>query len=308
MSTGLRTVTSKPGKTRDRNVKAIPAMSLVTAFALPAIPAGIAGAALDSLGVPLGWLLGAALVSGALAMSGRRLEVPKALYAGSLAVVGASVGLSISPATAAEIMSWAPVMILAGLAGILLATLLTPILARFGRVTPATAFFSLLPGGVIEMANIGDRYGANRIVIAALHTLRVGLVVTVLPLGLFAAVPLIADAAPAVSAMPIESLAAVLAIATIGGFLASKVRFPAAWLLGAVILVGAFTASGIVGGVLPGVLVAVAQIVIGMSLGSKFKTGNPVRPAACRLLWFPRAICHPDRDGHSGQPERVVHS
>ena len=77
-------------------------------------------------------------------------------------------------------------------------------------------------------------------------------------------------------------LALVLAIGALGGWVAQRLSLPAAWLLGAVLAVGALAASGAIGGRLPTELLAAAQVIVGMALGARFERK--------RLASIPRAI------------------
>lgn len=240
-------------------------------FAKALVPAVLGGASWEALGLPLGWLMGAAMVTGAFAMANVEAKVPRPLYCVSLATLGASVGLAITPDVATALVVWAPMMAIAATLGMLAAAVLAPILARYGRMERSTAFFALLPGGVIEMANIGERYGADRTIIAALHAVRVGLVVGLLPLALFA----FADTGqPQTGTGPLlgwPQLAGTLLVGLAGGWLAERVGMPAAWLLGALIAVGLVSSAGLLAGQMPPVLLAAVQIFIGMSLGARFQ-------------------------------------
>ena len=158
-------------------------------FLIALIPATIGGAIWASLGLPLAWLMGAAIATGILCFCGLTVTLPKFLYWPSLAIIGAGVGLTITPSVALEIAKWFPLMAVMGFAGVLLAALMTPLVARKGGMDASTAFFALMPGGVIEMANIGEPHGADRTTIAALHAIRVALVVGILPLALFTFFP-----------------------------------------------------------------------------------------------------------------------
>lgn len=250
-------------------------------FVLTLGPAALGGALWEAMGLPLGWLMGAAVVTGAAAMCNVEIRVPKPLYNVSLALLGASVGLAITPDVATVIVVWAPVMVLAAVLGVLAAVLMAPHLARWGRMERSTAFFSLLPGGVIEMANIGDAYGADRTNIAALHAVRVALAVGVLPLILFAfydTPPIISDS----EGLTALQLLAVAAAGLVGGGLAARGGLPAAWLLGALLLVGLVSSFGAVSGRIPEPLLAIVQVLVGMSLGARFQRD--------RLASIPRAL------------------
>ena len=87
------------------------------------------------------------------------------------------VKVTFTPEIVAHVAGWLPLMVIGGALGIVAAALVAPVLARAGRMGMATAYFSLLPGGVIEMARIGESHGGDRTTIAALHAIRVALVV-----------------------------------------------------------------------------------------------------------------------------------
>lgn len=251
-------------------------------FLLPLAPAVAGGAVWDGLGFPLGWLMGAALVIGCFAIYGVDVSAPKTLQFMSHATIGATVGLSLSPDAAKELLTWAPAMIIAAALGIVLAIAVTPMMVRVGQVSPATAFYSLLPGGVIEMANIGERHGADRTTIAALHAVRVAMIVSILPLFLFA---FSSETFPALTkgeqTSPLMVLA-ILATGLVGGGIAKRIGMPAPFLLGSILAVGMLSAFEIVHGLVPEVLLAIAQIVIGFSLGAKFQRKS--------LRTIPRAV------------------
>lgn len=242
-------------------------------FAAPVVPAAIGGALWNAVGLPLGWLMGAAVLVGVLVFSGHTVIVPKPLYAASLVAIGSSIGLSITPLAVSQILTWAPIMIAAALCGIGIAAIVAPLFARFARLDSATAFFSLLPGGVIEMANIADGYGGNRAVISSLHALRVGMIVTFIPLGLFfyfgenESIVLSSN----IESIELPMLGLVFVVGGVGGWLGTKIRLPAAWLLGAMVSVALLSGPGLVSGAMNGIVLVGAQLFVGMSLGSRFK-------------------------------------
>lgn len=259
-------------------------MSLIArykGFLIALMPATIGGALWSLLGLPLAWLMGAAIVTGLISFYGVTIALPKYLYRPSLAVIGAGVGLTITPNVAIMIATWFPLMAVMGFAGVFLALLATPFAARKGAMAQSTAFFSLMPGGVIEMANIGGAHGADRTTIATLHAIRVALVVGILPVSLTLLFPSVDKAFDIILLSP-TSLMIVLAVALLGGFIGAKVKLPASWLLGALLAVAALTASGQVTGQIAEPLMAVAQIIVGMSLGAKFQRE--------RLRHLPRAM------------------
>lgn len=251
-------------------------------FWIALVASVIGGALWSQLDLPLGWLMGAALVTGAFAMSGARIAILKLPHRAGMIVIGSSVGLTLTPEIASRMVGWLPLMLAAGFLGMLAAALIAPLLARFGRMSVATAYFSLLPGGVIEMARIGEGYGADRTTIAALHAIRVALVVGVLPLVLLSLLPgEVGDSAAAPDAL-LPQLAIALIVGALGGWVGTRLGLPAAWLLGAVLAVGTVAATGSIGGRMPAPLLAAAQVIVGMALGARFERD--------RLAAIPRAL------------------
>lgn len=236
----------------------------------------------ETIGMPLGWLFGAAVVTGAGAMSGLSVSVPKVPHRAAMILIGSSVGLALSPDVASQMLGLGVVMILAAALGIAVACLLAPVFARLGGLDSATAYFCLLPGGVIEMARIGERHNADPTVIAAIHAVRVALVVGILPLGLLTLFPqAVGSVDPPALASPLHLMVA-FTVGTFGGWLGHRLGLPAPWLLGAVLAVGMVAATGGITGGVPPVLLAAAQIVVGMALGARFDRA--------RILAIPRAL------------------
>ncbi len=257
-------------------------LGITKGFLLVLLPAALGGSLWEAFGLPLGWLMGAAVVTGCFAMCNVEVVVPKPLYSFSLAALGAGVGLSITPDVAATLLVWVPVMVVAGCLGIAAAVLMTPLLARIGRMERSTAFFSLLPGGIIEMANVGESHGADRTIVAALHAVRVALVVGLLPVVLYAFFPGSSDPIDDVVLLSWAHLALVILVGVAGGWVAAQLGLPAAWLLGALIAVGLLSSLGVSSGRMPASLMACVQVLVGLSLGARFRRD--------RLSSIPRAI------------------
>lgn len=246
-------------------------LGITKGFLLALLPAALGGSLWEALDLPLGWLMGAAVVTGFFAMCNVEVVVPRPLYSVSLAALGASVGLSITPDAAAALLVWAPVMVVAGCMGIVAAVLITPLLARIGRMERSTAFFSLLPGGVIEMAKVGENHGADRTIVAALHAVRVALVVGLLPLVLYAFSTASGGPVGDTSLLSWAHLAMVILVGVAGGWVAAQLGLPAAWLLGALIAVGLMSSLGVSSGRMPASLMACVQVLVGLSLGARFR-------------------------------------
>lgn len=110
-----------------------------------------------------------------------RLSMPGDLRLAMQAVVGVLLGSTFTPAFFDNVVRFAP-----SVAGLLVFTFSATwvgqrVLQRAG-FAPATAFFSAAPGGLNDMVIIGAEMGADDRVVAVSHSVRLLLVVSVLPL------------------------------------------------------------------------------------------------------------------------------
>lgn len=204
--------------------------------------AGAAGGALASLiGWPLPWMVGS-LLSVILLRCLDDLdlrEVPGARKAGQW-LVGTGIGLHFSPAVLEQVLAHGGLL----LAGALLTSLTSLIgiaLLRAAGHDRATAFFASMPGGASEMVNLGQRNGAQAGEVAAGQSLRLLLVVLLVP-ALFqwwlGAAPALAHAHG--HDQPL-ALAALLAGGALLALLGQHLRQPNPWLLGPILFAAAGT-------------------------------------------------------------------
>ena len=100
----------------------------------------IGGGSWSALGLPLGWLLGAAIAIGIWAGLGLPARAPRPIQRAGLMVVGASVGLWVTPEVARQLVGWLPMMLASAALGVTLAILCTPLFARLAGLDKATAY------------------------------------------------------------------------------------------------------------------------------------------------------------------------
>lgn len=202
--------------------------------------AGAAGGALASLiGWPLPWMVGSLLAVILLrCLGGLDLrEVPGARKGGQW-LVGTGIGLHFSPAVLEQVLAHGGLL----LAGALLTSLTSLIgiaLLRAAGHDRATAFFASMPGGASEMVNLGQRNGAKAGEVAAGQSLRLLLVVLLVP-ALFqwwlGAAPVLAQTHG--HSQPL-ALAALLAGGALLALLGQRLRQPNPWLLGPILFAAA---------------------------------------------------------------------
>jgi membrane AbrB-like protein len=221
--------------------------------------------------LPLAWLIGAAVVSATFSLSVGGLVVPRSLYRTGQVVIGVSVGLTVTGAVFDRI---GPhlflVPLLAGIS-VLLGRLMVPLLVRTSGIDQRTAYFALVPAGISEMADLAHSKGADASVVATLHAARVFLVVSCLPALIYQlSDPVVLDVARAVGIWDL-SLAGALAVGLVSALAANRLGLPSAFIVGSMIGVAVVSSASLVVAKEPAALLAMAQVLLGLSLGARFR-------------------------------------
>ncbi len=240
-----------------------------------AIVLGFAGGgAYAFVGAPLAWLLGAMSFTTVAAFAGLNVAVYMPLRRIMIIVLGVMLGSSFSSELIGRLPGWAlAVALLVCALGLL--TLAAYVLLRVvGKYDPVTAYFSSTPGGLSEMAIVGEEAGGDVRTISLTHATRILIVVSVIPfyfrfvMGLD--VP--AQAANAVSIVGFDLMeAGILILCGVIGFpLASFLKLPAPALLGPTAVSALAHITGVSHVPPPAELIAMAQVIIGAAIGARF--------------------------------------
>jgi len=234
---------------------------------------GLAGGfAFDRLGVPLAWLLGSLGAVAIVSLMGARLAVPPGARQTGQIALGTAIGLTFAPEVAVFVAGFLPIMIGAAFLSIGYGVLAGRVLRRTSGVDDATAFFSSVPGGVVEMSVQAERYGGDTAPVALAQSLRILFVVVTIPpiitvLGLTGVDPFDLR----VLAFDPGGLAILTALGlAVGGLLARR-RIANAWFLGpmGVAVIVSVTGTELSG--VPTELVNLAQVMMGATLGLRYR-------------------------------------
>ncbi len=227
------------------------------------------------LGLPLPWMLGAMLFTALASGAGLSLRIDMRLRRGMIIVLGVMLGSAFSPEILEKAGAWS--ISLAGLVAYVAVAGLGAafIYRRFFGTEATTSYFSGVPGGLTEMIILGGKSGGDERTISLAHTTRLFFVIMVIPIWFqfFAggyspearehAVVNIAD-------QTILDLAILAVSGVVGWLLAQRSRLPGAELTGPAIASATVHLVGWTSAPPPQEVVALAQIVIGASIGCRF--------------------------------------
>jgi membrane AbrB-like protein len=136
-------------------------------------------------------------------------------------------------------------------------------------------------GGANEMATQAERHGGQVERVAAAHSLRIMLVVLIVPL-LFNALDVkgLDPYAPAAREFSWIGLAVLIAVTAGAAAVMERVGSPNSWMIGPLLAAAVITATGHTFSSLPTVIVNGGQLLIGIALGTRFTPDSSARRRA----------------------------
>lgn len=241
-------------------------------IALTYLAATIVGYAAMRLRVPLPWMMGALFATAAQAFSGYRPAVlPIGRRIGQM-MIGIGVGVTFTEHAARAVLSNLPAMTAAAVLTMAAGGAISLLLCRLAGTDRLTAVMSSVPGGPADMANLAEKYGGDPLTVALAQTFRIALIVTLIPpVMILSGIDGHQQAAMAAQ-IPFDplGLAALAVIAGTAILLLTRLGLANAWFLGPLVAISVLTASGVRLSGMPFGLVAMAQVLLGVSLGTTF--------------------------------------
>ena len=250
---------------------------LVATIALGAV----GGLAALTLGAPLPWLLGPVLAVGGAALFGLRiggLPVTFPIKARVLFVpiIGVAIGGTFTPELLKAATGWWPTLLGLALFVPLAHAVSFQIYRRVGGYDRATAYFSAMPGGLIEAIAMGEVAGADQRTLNLMQFSRLIMCIVIVPLAIMAYEGTAVGSAAGIrfdrGGGELGFLDALLLIGAgaAGLWGATWLNLPAALITGPVVASGIVHLAGVTDAQPPQFLVGLTQLVVGCSLGVRF--------------------------------------
>src|SRR5262245_7682235 len=242
--------------------------ALIATFAV-----GLAGGyAANLLHFPLPYMTGALLTTAALGLAGVPVRSVWQARAAGQFVTGSAIGTSFTPAILLTVLALLPAIVVGAVLSMLIGAAGALILMRLTQIDHKTAFLAAMPGGVIEMANVAVRVGADPLPIMVLQTMRVGLTVCIAPF----LVTILADDGThhevvRAATMSWSTVASLMAASFVGGLALRLLNVPNCWFLGSIATIAMLGALGLVEGRVRDSIMIVAQVIIGTSIGTQYR-------------------------------------
>lgn len=240
---------------------------------------GLGGWLFLQINFPLAWLLGAVCLTMAGAFAGLNLLVPTWLRNGMVLVLGLLVGSGFTPEILNQIQRWTVSISAVILYAIVATGVVYWIIRRLFGLKVMDALFASLPGGLANVVFIGAEMGADLRTLSLIHSVRIVLVCFTIPLWFRLVEGIVTPpGAGILLAAPIGLTDVLLFIiaGALGHWLAKKLKIPAHFLIGPMLLSAAMHLSGLTTAKPPGFLINAAQVVVGSSIGCRF-VGVPFR-------------------------------
>jgi membrane AbrB-like protein len=225
------------------------------------------------IGLPAGFLSGAMLAVGIVALAGRPLTMPQPLMHVMTATLGITLGSAATPEMMHGMTTYPISLTLLG-AGTVCVTLGSMLYLRYVHGwSPLSALLGATPGALSQTVAIALETRSDEVGVAIVQTLRVVLLAVFLPIGLaLAGMSITGPGMSRLAVADMASLPLLVGVSVAVGYIFHRLRFPGGWMFGAMLGSGVLHALGIVHGGLPIWIINIAMIGIGSMVGTRFAT------------------------------------
>jgi uncharacterized protein len=234
--------------------------------------AAAAGYVFHVLRTPIPWMLGPLCMVAALRVAGAPLVAPRGARQVGQWIIGTALGLYFTPYVVREVAGWWPLLAAGALFAIVVGYGAGVVLAGLAGIDRTTGIFASVPGGAAEMAVLGQRFGARVDRVAAAQSLRILIVVIVVPAAYaFAGVQGADVHVPGATGFSPSGFPMLLLATAAGGAVATWIGVPNPFVLGSLAVAIPLTASEINLSAMPTLATNAGQCLLGCALGARFQ-------------------------------------
>jgi membrane AbrB-like protein len=228
----------------------------------------LAGAwAFGAVNAPLPYILGALVGAAINTNLIGPLKYDYAVRRTGVLLIGTSVGATLTHEVLIEFAHLLPLMVLMAICANLISIALVIPTSKIAGVDRLTGLLSCLPAGMAEMAMIARDMGAKDHVVATVQTLRVFIILIIVPIWLGIQIP-VRVPPPPLTLFTGVGLALFIVTAATLGYVGARYVF-GSWIIAPIVLAFTVVVAGGFVPPLPPLLLIFAQIAIGASVGNR---------------------------------------
>ncbi|MCZ6636716.1 MAG: AbrB family transcriptional regulator, partial [Alphaproteobacteria bacterium] len=250
----------------------IPGISRALAVGIPA------GFLFDWLNTPIPWMIGPLIAVAAVNLFGISVyALPYARQTGQV-ILGSAVALYFTPTVVAALGANFGAIVISTASAFMIGGLGAIILSRVSGIDGKSSFFASIPGGAMAMATLAERFGASIPPVAVAHSLRVSLVIIIVPFAVtYGGIPL--DAAAFRPQIPLNVMILIpwLAVGFAIGEISERLGLANGYLLTPIFFGAALTLSGVELSAVPHWMTDIAQLMFGLVLGARYERAFFIR-------------------------------
>ena len=241
----------------------------------------IGGFGAYALGAPIPFLLGSlmSVATFVIIMEDRgaaALTFPTKIREVFVAIIGTMIGSTFTPEGVMAFQNaWASFGAMLIFIPVALATNYF-LFKKFGGYDRATAFYSSMPGGLVDSVVLGEQAGGDPKILSIQHFVRIVIIVTTVPLGFWL---FTGEAVGSAAGMTLDvpghttgpiGWVVLIATAFVGYWAGRLIKLPAYFLMGPMIAAGIVHGLGLTEAQFPDWLLSLSQLIIGVGFGARF--------------------------------------
>ncbi len=232
---------------------------------------GAVGAAVSVLlHFPAAWLTGPLLAVTIAGFAGVELDVPVFLRQVSFIVIGMVMGSGVSPATLEAALQW-PLSFIGLIFSVALVMITGwAILARIWKLDSNSALLAATPGHLSYVFSLASETRSDTLAIGMIQSLRLLALTLLVPFTMAGMGLSSPDGTVPIAAMSLPWLLINGLLAVAAGWLLMKMRMPAAFLMGGLLIATLSHITGIASGAVPQWLSVPCFVILGSLIGTRF--------------------------------------